>query len=480
MNNPNTSAVPLPQFAWTSLDTAARRAEEAAEALRHSSVEERCRLLELISLHVGSAREAVAASAAAELGASPSAIAIEHDALLQQLRACSAVLRRHHWLGAAIETAPPGQRVQNIALGPVAVLGTGTDCAAPVYAAAAADALSALAAGCPVLVRGSASHPRTCALLAEAIATAVRASGLPQGVYSLVAPSAASAGALLCHPDIKAATFSGNRAEGMALMRRSLDRSEPVPVLLETAGSNPVFILPHALNARAEHLGQQLLKHFSPCTGHRQFKPGMVVAIEGDGYIDLRETIIDGIQALPPVALAGGARQDHAGTVERLLRSGHVDLLAEGKGDDEGEARNLPLARAVFAEAEACSLLAAPVLAEDRPGPAGLLLRCACPDELMAVAARLGPQLVASLHMDSGDTALAARLMPQLERMARHVNVNSFTSMPVFSGATAAQAMARFLRPVFYLDVPSSLLPAALQDANPLHLWRQVDGEMRH
>jgi NADP-dependent aldehyde dehydrogenase len=483
VNNPTTSEAPRPfpppHHAWAGLDLAARRADSAAADFRHSSVANRCRLLELIAFHLEAARGAIAASARDELGDGALSVAMEHDAVLQQLRAFNAVLRRSHWLGAAIETAPPDQRVQNIALGPVAVLGTGHACAAPVYAAAAADVIAALAAGCPVVVRGSATHPRTSALLAGAIAAAVRAAGLPEGAYSLVADYTGSAAALVTHPDIKAATYAGSRAEGLELMRRSLDRAEPIPVLLDIASSNPVFILPHALNARAEHLGQQLLKQFNPCTAHSMFKAGIVVAIEGDGYIDLRETIIDGVLAMPPVALpSAGARQGHAGTVERLLREHSAEVLAEGAAAEAGGGRRC--ARAVFVEAEASSLLATPALADEHPGPSGLLLRCACPEELLAVAALLGRQLVAGLQMADGDTALAARLMPQLERMARHVNVNSFTSMPVYNGATAAQAIARFLRPVFYLDVPSSLLPAALQDANPLQLWRQVDGEMRH
>ncbi|KQW93727.1 hypothetical protein ASC94_14160 [Massilia sp. Root418] len=477
MNNPTNRPAPPPDQRWPSLDQAARRADGAAAALGRSSVASRCRLFELISFHLHAVREAVAATASEELGVSPEIVTMEHDAVLQQLRAFSAVLRRSHWLGAAIETAPPDQRAQNIPLGPVAVLGAGHACRAPVYAAAAADVIAALAAGCPVVVLGSASHPRTCALLAGAIAAAVQEAGLPDGAYALVADCPGAAAALVAQPDIKAATYAGSRHEGLELMRRSLDRAEPVPVLLQTASSNPVFILPHALNARAEHLGQQLLKQFHPGTAHSMFKPGIVVAIEGDGYIDLRETIIDGVLAMPPLALASagtGARHGHAGTVQRLLRERRVDLLAESAAPDADAAR------AVFVEAEASSLLSTPALGDEHPGPSALLLRCACPEELLAVAELLGPQLVAGMQMADGDTALAARLMPHLERMARHVNVNSFTSMPIYNGATAAQAVARFLRPVFYLDVPSSLLPAALQDGNPLQLWRQVDGEMRH
>eukprot|EP01034_Spumella_vulgaris_P028131 gene28131-34943_t len=135
VNNPATSAalqpLPLPPHAWASLDLAARRADAAAAVFRHSSVADRCRLLELISFHIDAAREAVAASARAELNVELPTISMEHEGVLQQLRAVGAVLRRSHWLGAAIETAPPEQRVQNIALGPVAGPGRSAASTAP-------------------------------------------------------------------------------------------------------------------------------------------------------------------------------------------------------------------------------------------------------------------------------------------------------------------------------------------------------------
>lgn len=467
------TAAPLTRDAWARLDLAVRRADAVADTYRHTSVATRCRLLEEIAFRLEGVRAGMLAAATAELGVSAQVVTMEHQAVLEQLRAFSKVLRRNHWHGAAIETMSPVQRMQNIALGPVAVLGA--HCA-PLYTALAADVIAALAAGCPVVVRAPASHLRCSGLLGQTVNDALRCAGLPEGVYSLVEGGDGSDDALVTHPDIKAVVFNGSRLEGLQLLRRSLDRAEPISVLLEMPSSNPIFVLPAALNARAEHLGQQLLKQFHPCSARGVFKPSLVVAIDGDGYIDLRETIIDGISAMPPVPLPNrSAHDEHADTVDRLLGDKHVDLLAEGV-----DVRGQRAARAVFAEADAATLLATPMLAEERPGPAGLLVRCANAADMLNVAAQLGRQSVAGLHMAEGDTELATRLMPQLERMARHVSVNSFTALPVFNGATAAEAVRRFLRPVFYLDVPPSLLPAALQDGNPLHLWRQVDGEMRH
>lgn len=400
----------------------------------------RCHLLELISFHLDAAGASVARQATAGTGTGTGvgadAVTLEHRSTLQQLSAFCAALRRSHWLDTALASAPPEQsmRHRHIALGPVAVLGAGpVSGAAAVYAAVSADVIAALAAGCPVLVLGNAIQAGCCALLARAVAAALRCAGLPDGIYALLQDAPGSRDALITHPDIKAATFSGSREQGLQLMRRSLERSEPIAVMLDLASSNPVFILPQALNARAEYLGQQLLKQLGRGMAHGIYKPGIVVAIEGDGYIDLRETIVEGLAALPGMAAPPAAAQSH------------VEL-----------------------EVDAATLLARPALLDEPPGPAGLLVLCASADQMLDVAALLDRQLVASLHMDDGDTALAARLMPQLERMARHVNVNSFRRMPMYNGATAAQAVSRFLRPVFYLDLPPGLLPAAPRDANPL------------
>lgn len=480
MNQHNNTAAGAPMAAGRrptggrALEAAVGLAVAAAEPFRRSSAAARSRLLQLIAAELDAVRDSVAIWAAAELGMPAAEAEQEHQAALQQLRACCAALQRRHWHGVAIEAGTPEQRMQQIAIGPVAILGAESQATA--YAAAAADAIAALAAGCPVLVRGPAPLPRCSELLGQAIARAVATAQLPAGVYAVIDGAEHSADALLNHPGIKAATFSGSRAAGAGLMRRSLERSELIPLLLDMPSSNPVFVLPQALNARAEHLGQQLVRQFGPGQPRSACRPGLVVAIDGDGYIDLREAIIDAVSALPAMAVASRAVQySHAGSVDRLLGDSHVDLLAEG-----ADAAGQRAARAMFAEVDAAALLAAPALAEQRPGPAGLLVRCRDAAELLAVAARLGPQLAAGLHLADGDEALATRLLPLLEGLARHVSVNSFAAVPRYTGASAACAMARFLRPVFYLDVPPSLLPAALQEGQPLQLWRPADGEMRH
>lgn len=458
--------------AWTRLDAVVRRADRVAGAFGLSNAATRCRLLQAIAAELDAQADAMQEAARRELGADARAVMLERAAIRQQIDALCTVLQRHHWQHAAIETAPLRLCAQHVPLGPAAILGGG---ATPVHGAIGPDALAALAAGCPVIVHARATHPLCHALAGQAVLRAVRAAGLPDGVYALTPELPGSVDALVAHPDVRAAAAS-NRADALRLMRRSLDRAEPIPVLAEPGACNPVFILPGALNAQAEHLGQQLVRQFAAApAAHR---PSLVFALDADGYVDLRETIIDEVGALPAIALPEGAR-GHGQRVDWLLSAQRVALLAEGA---PGPGRGL--ARPMFAETDDANLPEPPLLDDACRSPAGLLVRCRDAHAMLAAAARLGRQHAAVIHMAMGDgaddMALAVKLLPRLQRIAGQIGINSTVAPPAWHVAAASHAIERFLRPVVYQDAPPILLPAALQDDNPLHLWRAVDGEMRH
>lgn len=454
--------------AWARLDAVVRRADSVAGSFGLSSSATRCRLLQAIAAELDAQAGALQDAARRELGAEANTVLLERAAIRQQIDALCTVLQRHHWQHAAIETTPLRLCAEHVPLGPAAILGGG---ATPVYGAIGPDALAALAAGCPVVVHARASHPLCHALAGQAVLRAVRAAGLPDGVYALTPELPGSVDALLAHPGVRAAA-AGNRGDALRLMRRSLDRPDPIPVLAEPGSCNPVFILPGALNAQAEHLGQQLVRQFAAApAAHR---PALVFAPDADGYVDLRETIIDAVAALPAIAMPDGAHS-HLQRVDWLLSAPHVTLLAEGA---PGRARGM--ARPVFAETDDASLPAAPLLDDACRSPAGLLVRCRDAHALLDAAARLGRQHAAVIHMGADDMALATALLPRLQRMAGQIGINSTVAPPAWHVAAASAAIERFLRPVVYQDAPPILLPAALQDDNPLNVWRAVDGEMRH
>lgn len=456
------------------LDAVVRRADSAAASFGRSNAATRCRLLQAIAAELEAQADALQDAARRELGAATATVMLERAAIRQQVDALCTVLQRHHWQHAAIETAPLRLCAEHVPLGPTAILGGG---ATPVYGAIGPDALAALAAGCPVIVHARASHPLCHALAGQAVLRAVRAAGLPDGVYALTPELPGSVDALLAHPDVRAAA-AGSRADALRLMRRSLERADPIPVLAEPGACNPVFILPGALNAQAEHLGQQLVRQFAEApAAHR---PALVFAPDGDGYVDLRETIIDAVTALPPTALTqgDGRQHGHLQRVDRLLSAAGVSLLAEG-APAAGMATG-GMVRPMFAETDDANLPELPLLDDACRSPAGLLVRCHGAHAMLAAAARLGRQHAAVLHIGGDDMALANRLLPRLQRMAGQIGINSTMAPPAWHVAAASQAIERFLRPVVYQDAPPILLPAALQDDNPQHLWRAVDGEMRH
>lgn len=436
----------LDGHARLALERACNAAAQAAEATAHGAAAQRAGLLDSIALRLEEERSAIRRLAMADTGCSAAAADAEHASVVAELAAFAAVLRAPDAVPGAICKAP---------LGAVAALGNG--CLTPLYAAAGSQTMAALAAGCAVVTLRHHLHPRCSALIGGLVQHALADCGLPAGLYQMLDDHPGSAETLLAHPAIRGVLYDGSRFDGLRYQHAVLERPDPIPVLGQLPGSNPVFILPAALNARAEHLGQQLLRQFTPPGLHQAHKTSLVVAIDGPGFIDLREAIMETVSAMPPVPMANYSISCyHRGSVDRLLNAAEVALLAEGAEPVDAPSG----ARAMFAEAEAGVLLAAPQLAEERPGPAALLLRCADAGQLLAVARILRRQPMATLHLrdgDAADLALAERLLPLLERMTAHVAINSFGAAPCQTPASAADAIARLQRPVFFQNLPQQL-----------------------
>jgi alpha-ketoglutaric semialdehyde dehydrogenase len=161
----------------------------------------------------------------------------------------------------------PDLRQRKIALGPVAVFGASNFPLA--FSVAGGDTASALAAGCPVVVKGHPAHPGTSALAGDAIREAVAACKLPDGVFALLqGPSNELGAALVADPRIKAVGFTGSRASGLALVAIAQHRPEPIPVYAEMSSVNPVILLPAALGARAEAIGKSYVGSLTMGAGH--------------------------------------------------------------------------------------------------------------------------------------------------------------------------------------------------------------------
>ncbi|MCP3729847.1 aldehyde dehydrogenase (NADP(+)) [Sphingomonas sp. MG17] len=478
------------------VDQACTAAAAAFDVFRETSPEARAAFLEAIAAEIETLGDALVERAMLESGLPQARLTGERGRTTGQLRLFASVLRAGRWAGVVIDSALPERqplprsdlRQRKIAVGPVAVFGASNFPLA--FSVAGGDTASALAAGCPVVVKAHPAHPGTSLLVAQAIDAAVAKCGLPRGVFSLVQGPANDLGAALVqHPAIKAVGFTGSRAGGLALVRLAQARPEPIPVYAEMSSVNPVLLFPAALAARAEALGAAFVGSLTMGSGQFCTNPGLVIGIDGpdlDRFVAAAAEAMGGAQ--PQVMLTAGIHSAYANGVETLAGHDEVTLAARG-----AEPAGCNRGQAALFTATAQALIANPALAHEVFGASSVVIRARDWDEVSQLLEGLEGQLTATLHLDDGDAALARPLLPILERKAGRILANGWptgvevshamvhggpypaTSDPR-STSVGSAAIERYLRPVCYQDLPQELLPDAIRDGNPQGLPRLVDG----
>lgn len=497
--DPATGAALEPSFSIATAEHVAEAcalADAAFDAYRETAPDARAAFLEAIAANIEGIGDALIVRAMQESGLPRARLEGERGRTAGQLRLFARVLRQGRWAGVTIDPAQPERqpaprpdlRQRRIAVGPVAVFGASNFPLA--FSAAGGDTASALAAGCPVVVKGHPAHPGTSALVGAAIRDAVAACGLPEGVFSLVQGPANDLGAaLVTDPRIKAVGFTGSRAGGLALVALANARSEPIPVYAEMSSVNPVLLFPAALAARAEALGAGYVASLTMGSGQFCTNPGVVLALDGpdlDRFAAAAAEALTGAQ--PQVMLTGGIHAAYDRGVAAVASHDAVDTLARG-----AEADGCNRGRAALFSTSAAAFLSDPALAHEVFGAASIIVRADSFDQIAAVLAAMEGQLTATLHLDDADADLARPLLPLLERKAGRILANGWPTgvevayamvhggpFPATSDARTTSvgtaAIERFLRPVCYQDLPDALLPAAVRRDNPLGLPRVVDG----
>ncbi|MGF1527601.1 MAG: aldehyde dehydrogenase (NADP(+)), partial [Candidatus Competibacterales bacterium] len=381
----------------------------------------------------------------------------------------------------------PDVRQYKIPLGPVAVFGASNFPLA--FSVAGGDTASALAAGCPVVVRAHPAHPGTAALVGADIQLAVAACGMPPGTFSLLQGRGLAMGrALVQHPAIAAVGFTGSLGGGRAIFDLAAARPQPIPVYAEMGSVNPLFLMPRALEQRVEALAEGFVASLTLGCGQFCTNPGLIFAPAGPALEAWLEAGASRLRQHPAgVMLHGGILQAYGAGQAKVKATAGVSPVAEGQAAPKR-------AQAGLYRTTVANFLAHPELAEEVFGPAGLVVAVAGPEDYPAVARGLAGQLVAAVHWDAADGDIGP-LLSILETRVGRVLLNGFpTGVDVghamvhggpYPATTAAHttsvgtlAMERFLRPVCYQDVPDPLLPPALQNGNPLGLMRLVDGAL--
>jgi NADP-dependent aldehyde dehydrogenase len=494
------SARPLaPEFSAAGaaeIDAACALAWSALDAYRGLAAERRAVFLEAIAQHILAQGEALVRRAHEETALPLNRLEGERTRTVSQLRLLAAELRAGEWLGLRLDPALPQRqpaprpdlRQRKIPCGPVAIFGASNFPLA--FSVAGGDSAAALAAGCPIVVKGHPAHPGTSEWVARAIVAAAAETGMPNGVFSLLnGPDAALGVALVTDARIRAVAFTGSRGGGLALMKAAAARPEPIPVYAEMSSVNPVILLPAALAGRAASLAREFTASLTLGVGQFCTNPGLVLALEGAGLQEFLDVASGAVNAIAPAAmLTPRIHRNYEQDVDRMAGEEAVSLLARGM--DSGRPH---CGRAALFSVSARSLLANSRLGEEIFGPASLVVRCVDRGELLEVLEHLEGQLTMTLQMDESDHPMAQALLPTLERKAGRLIVNGWPTgvevchaivhggpFPATSDGRSTSvgtlAIERFLRPVCYQGFPESLLPEPLRDAQIGQWPHRLDG----
>lgn len=496
--NPATGETLEPKYSSASVDEVDRAANLAAEAFAsygQTSGKARAAFLRRVADALDAAKEELAARANLETALPMPRLLGEVGRTSGQLRMFAGVVEEGSWVNARIDPALPDRsplprpdiRSMLRALGPVAVFGASNFPLA--FSVAGGDTASALAAGCPVVVKAHAAHPGTSELVAALVAEAVKAEGLHEGVFSLVFDAGMEAGtALVTHPAMKAVAFTGSLKGGRALMDLAAGRPDPIPCFTEMSSGNPVFVLPGALKKGPVELAKGLFGSFTLGAGQFCTKPGIVLTVEQPETAAFLAELKSLTEQAQPFTLltAGIARAYGRGTEERAERVG-----VDARGGSEGSEYQ---ASAKIFSATVDEFIEDPELAEEIFGPDTLLVACKSTDEYVRAAQALDGHLTATIFGTEEDLAAHAELVRVLEQKAGRLIFNGFPTgvevgpamvhggpYPATSDArftsVGSLAIYRFARPVCFQGFPQAMLPDELKDGNPLGIRRLVDGK---
>ncbi|AON52471.1 aldehyde dehydrogenase (NADP(+)) [Herbaspirillum seropedicae] len=474
---------------------AVHAAEQAYPLYRATTSEQRAQFLEAIADEIDALGDDFLAAVAREtaLPATPR-LAGERARTSGQMRLFAKVVRRGDFYGARIDTALPQRqplprpdiRQYKIGVGPVAVFGASNFPLA--FSVAGGDTAAALAAGCPVVFKAHSGHLVTSELVADAIERAVKKTGMPAGTFNMIYGDRVGA-QLVKSAGIQAVGFTGSLRGGRALCDMAAARPQPIPVFAEMSSINPIILMPEALKLRGDAIAKDLAGSVTVGVGQLCTSPGLLLGVrspELTAFIEKLSAAFGGTN--PATMLNSGGLTHYNGGVARLTQLPGVKVIATG-----GTSYTQAVPHLFKADAALLFSKEAP-LEEEVFGPSTVIVELESREQLLDFAAKMNGQLTATLQAEIGDLQGNQDLIAILEQKAGRLLLNGFPTgvevcdamvhggpYPATSDARGTSvgslAIERFLRPVCYQNYPDAMLPAALQNANPLGLMRLVDGE---
>jgi NADP-dependent aldehyde dehydrogenase len=479
------------------VDEALQAAAGAFDDYRIQSPEKIAAFLERIGEEIMRSGEELLRRANIETALPEARLTGERARTVNQCKLFAELVREGSWVDARIDRAIPDRQplpkplLQRmlIPIGPVVVFGASNFPLA--FSVAGGDTVSALAAGNPVIVKAHPAHPGTSEIVGRAIQSAVAASGMPPGVFSMLHGQSTEVGLqLVRHPATKAVGFTGSLQGGRALFDAAAARPEPIPVYAEMGSTNPVFILPGALEANLDALAQGLVQSVAMGVGQFCTKPGLVFGMAGKHWDAFEQLGAKLAQDLPPgTMLHSGICNRFQQSASRACAVSNVRVLGKSSGSP-GQGQAAPI---IFAT-DAATFQRNHLLEEEMFGPATLLVNCGSAEELENIARGLPGQLTATIRGTDEDLARHQKLVRILEQKAGRLVFNGFptgvevcpsmhhggpypaTTFAHFTSVGTA-AIQRFARPVCFQNFPDATVPVELRRRNERNIWRLVDGQ---
>jgi alpha-ketoglutaric semialdehyde dehydrogenase len=477
------------------IDTVMNEAWEAFQTYRETTLKQRAGLMRRIATEIVAEGDALIHTAMRETNLPEARLRNERARTQFQLTSYAEACETGTWLDVRIDTAitdkgDPDLRKWLVPVGPVVVFGASNFPFA--YSTAGGDTASALAAGCPVIVKAHPAHAETSELVAKAIARAVKAEGLPAGVFAHVHGASTGTGkTLVTHPQTRAVGFTGSYGGGKALFDWANQRKVPIPVFAEMGSINPIFILPGKLAASGKELAVLLAGSVTLGVGQFCTNPGLIIGIEGpdlDLFIEELGAAI--ASAAPGTMLHPGIAKAYTEKRSAALAQQDVATIAVSVTKPQAD-QGTPTLASATAEA----FFRNPLLHQEVFGPYSLVIQCKHPSEMLEVARHLEGQLTATLMATDQDIQDHPKLVRATQDICGRFILNGVpTGVRValsmqhggpFPATTdsrftsvGADGIKRWARPLSYQSWPDHLLPEALKNSNPLRIWRTINNTL--
>lgn len=500
--NPRTGE-PAGQYEETTESQYEQALSEAVAATRHPALSDPARRSEGLhgaAAHLRARAPQIIAVAEVETGLPEPRLRGELERTCVQLEMFAGVVADGSYVEPIIDRADPSAapgprpdlRRYLLPLGPVAVFGASNFPLA--FSTAGGDSASALAAGCPVIVKGHPAHPGTASLVADELIAAFHEAGLPAGTFAQLTGSGNTLGEQLVDDDrIDAVAFTGSFHAGRAIADRAAARRRPIPVYAEMGSLNPLIITPGAAAARGSAIADGLVSSVATFGGQLCTKPGIAFVPDDDAGRALVSAVADGLAAREPEVLLTRQIRDNFQTGLLDLQSS-TGVVRQTPSRPAGDGGGFYTDSALFV-APLQLIADTDALREEHFGPAIIAVYYRDLADVDDALARLGGQLTISLHSEAAEHAELHTLVASASRLCGRVVFDGFPTgvsvcwamqhggpYPASTDAAGTSvgmtAIRRFLRPVVLQNAPQALIPPALADTNPLKLQRRLEGRV--